>query len=228
MRVLYISYALWKTTVQSQSFDTYHRVVEGNLRQAWAGNSELVFSTDIEDANFSDWQTNFESGSTEVENEDEALTSILDAGLLVGPPYNPSTGAPIFNIAAGGGTRQYIDRVTSTINVPTGSWTDIFSITGDSVLFEVLLHINTDNMDFRLLVDGDEDVLLDLDELHDDFKLRRDDKRRPGAVMVEYENKLWRYRPMMPQLCPVSLKVQLRSQSGTKKCYRAQLSRGAA
>lgn len=89
MKVLYIDYALWKSIVQTKSFSTFHKVGATDTRKVWAGTSDAIFAADVQPgADFTDWQANFEAGSTVVLNEDVALANIIGLGAPITAPLS--------------------------------------------------------------------------------------------------------------------------------------------
>lgn len=80
MRVLYVSYALWKSVVQSKGFAQYHKVVEAANHAMWAGDPEIVYAANATGADYTDWQATFAGTSTAVPLEDEALGNIAGLG----------------------------------------------------------------------------------------------------------------------------------------------------
>ena len=92
MRILYVTYALWKSVAQANSFSTYHKVVQGNDRKLWCGDPEIIYATDVDNAtDYTDWQTNFETESTAVPSEDEALGNIVGLGTPLQPRSEDGT-----------------------------------------------------------------------------------------------------------------------------------------
>jgi len=95
MRVLYIThYSDWKLIVQTHSFPTYHKVIAANTRSVWAGWPDTIYHIDVEPGtDWDDWNATFESASTAVETEDDALAYITGFGRPLVP--RSSDGTPL-------------------------------------------------------------------------------------------------------------------------------------
>lgn len=107
------------------------------------------------------------------------------------------------------------------IVIPDTGFTDAYTNTsGSTIIYEAIWQLNTDKMDLRIEVDNIIVLDCDLDELKDDFKLKRDDKNRPGFTIVEYDSKRWRFRPPAPIRVNNTFKLQFKSQNGNKKVQR--------
>jgi len=92
MRILYIDYALWKQITQDRGFTAYHEVVTTDTLRVWSGLPEVVYATDVEPADFADWQAAFPS-STLVPGEDTALANIVGLGATLQP--RSADGTPV-------------------------------------------------------------------------------------------------------------------------------------
>lgn len=77
MQVRSISYATWKAVVQNNSWSTYHQYTSSESVMAWAGNIDIVFAVHAVNGDFTDWDTNFSSSSTEVGSENDAVACIV-------------------------------------------------------------------------------------------------------------------------------------------------------
>lgn len=93
MRVLKIAYSLWKQIVQANGFSTFHQPDGTEAVLVWAGHPEIVYSSEVDPDDYSDWNSTFGGTSTQVANEDGGLANI--AGL--GKPLQPRStdGSPI-------------------------------------------------------------------------------------------------------------------------------------
>lgn len=76
MRVLYVPYATWKAVVQANGFAVYDRLINTNTYQSWCGGLDLVYRTDVEPSDASDYTTAFPTRTT-VADEDEAIANIV-------------------------------------------------------------------------------------------------------------------------------------------------------
>lgn len=122
------------------------------------------------------------------------------------------------------------------IAVGNSSFQDVYSITGSAIFMGCIFHLNTDDMYFRVVIDDVTTIDLDLKEVKEDFVLASgsssvDDsgRGRNGSVssrivgcigLREYDNKRWAYCPPVPIDVVVSLKIQMKCKSGSKKIYR--------
>lgn len=140
-------------------------------------------------------------------------------------------------------TKHKLIRWSSgNISIGSGSWTDVYTTTETTSLFlGCVFHTNTDKIDFRIVVDGDTVIDLDLDEMKDDFVLTTgggaDDSDSGGGSYMsrsvgciglrEYDKNRWAYCPPIPIRFSTNVKIQMKSQSGNKKIYRAMTSLGS-
>jgi len=124
-----------------------------------------------------------------------------------------------------------------TINVASTAFQDVYTITGPACFYGCIFHLNTEKMDFRVVINGEVVIDLDLKELKDDFNLNSgggessDDSssqssgasnRSIGCIGIrEYDSKRWSYCPPTPINVTVDLKIQMKAHSGTKKIERA-------
>lgn len=78
MRILYVSYATWKSAVQTHSLAVYEKVHATKRCTVWAGSQDLIYSADIaDDTSHDDYTAAFPTGRTVVPSEDEAIAQIL-------------------------------------------------------------------------------------------------------------------------------------------------------
>lgn len=83
MRVLYIEYALWKSIVQNHRLDVFAHEVRTDVYQVWAGGNELIYRTDVKDADYTDYNDEFTH--TLVADEDEAIARIVGLSPSIEP-----------------------------------------------------------------------------------------------------------------------------------------------
>jgi len=89
MRVLEVSYSVWKQVVQAHpAWTVYQFALGSNKRDIWAGVDTWVYASHILPAQLSDYQTNFEENENVtivvVAQPDDALALIKGTSLVVG------------------------------------------------------------------------------------------------------------------------------------------------
>jgi hypothetical protein len=84
METLEIQYSTWKSIVQGNSFAHCHVWVGGAGTEAshsavklYAGNRAFVFLSGVQSTDETDWDTNFESTSSEMPSADDALATLI-------------------------------------------------------------------------------------------------------------------------------------------------------
>jgi hypothetical protein len=90
--------------------------------------------------------------------------------------------------------------------------------------YECIFQINHDQIWIKVEVDGQIVMDLYLDDLHDNYKLRSVGEDEAGATnsfsIQEYSSKRWRFKPPVPLTIDTSMKIYMRSQSGTRRVER--------
>lgn len=92
MRVLYVTPTLWQQVVDANGFEVCTHIIDTDTLKVWAGARELVYHTDIQPADYT--QFNLDNPSTtSVANEDEAIAHIVGLGGNISP--RQADGSPI-------------------------------------------------------------------------------------------------------------------------------------
>lgn len=80
MRTLYLeTYSVWKSVAQN-GLTVYEKLLEGNRRQAWVGTVDYLYTVNIDDSTYTDYNTTFPT-RTAVASEDEAIALVLNYAL---------------------------------------------------------------------------------------------------------------------------------------------------
>jgi len=77
MRTLRIPYATWDLVVTDNAYRVYHIVDGTDVRHAYAGTREIVFTTEIDADTWSMYQPKYEATAVVIANEDDALAQII-------------------------------------------------------------------------------------------------------------------------------------------------------
>lgn len=127
--------------------------------------------------------------------------------------------------------RKYDTRITewdSNICIPNNSWTDVYTLdTVDSVFYGSIFHLNSRNLYFRMIVNGETAIDLDLEELYEQYHLRcKGGGSSSGNCsevvdwpLVCFSTNRWRLRANTTVVSS-SIVLRLKAKSGTKKVYR--------
>lgn len=114
-----VTYSVWKQVAQNQSWATYHWVDGTNSRRVWTGDRDHTYESFVDADNFSDWDTNFGTGSTEVSKPDDAVALIVGLSGVKPKPLS-ADGTPVFSkhqITLGRSAFKRIDNGTELMNV---------------------------------------------------------------------------------------------------------------
>ena len=143
--------------------------------------------------------------------------------------------ATISNLTASIGNIGYkvrYDKWPNVTNNLDNTYEDVYVATTGSngypiAFLDAIFQLNSDNIDMRVYVDGDLCGEFDFEELKDDFKLSSNGDSSSGGGgagprfgIVEYSSNRWHFQPLIPITAKAEFKIQMRSQSGTKKLYR--------
>jgi len=95
MRVLYTTYATWKSVALANSFKVYEQPVGANILHVWCGTRDVIYRSDVRATDYSDYNTSFPEGPNRIDvpGEDEALALIIGLATVL-KPKSPS-GIPI-------------------------------------------------------------------------------------------------------------------------------------
>lgn len=95
-KVLTVSYNIWKSLVQNNSWVVYHLIDGSVTRKVWTGDRDHVYSSFVDEDNFSDWSTNFSSTSVQVALADDAYAQIVGLSGIRPTPIS-ADGAPTWS-----------------------------------------------------------------------------------------------------------------------------------
>lgn len=149
MEIFYTSYSVWKEVAQTNLLSVYFFDQGSNSGLAWCGKGEHAYETKITSSDWSDFDTNFPSGTRiAVSQKDDALASItgldnLPAGQVVSPTYAHIDEAARFQgfMVTGSGidTDTFIDhKITNQIYVHGGWFWSQGGELGDYAEFSVV------------------------------------------------------------------------------------------
>ena len=118
MKVLYINYTLWKEIVDANAFTVYEKPLDVTSRHLWAGEADIVYRSNIDDAGFAAYEIAFPAGPSRVAvaDEDEAIARIIGLATILSP--RTARGYSKVEIAARDASRldqitiNYCDRTT--------------------------------------------------------------------------------------------------------------------
>lgn len=235
---------------------------KGTFYDIFAVDGPILFQTSIKkESPASSDQTDFENNYKDVVTNKPIATLIrggTDEDLppikITFPPQDPPT-VIVQGTGDGGGvtfegklvTKHILEEWDNdNINVGSGSWDEVYTLTGPATFFGCMFQLNTDDMYFRAVrYDGSSEencIDVDLEELKDDYKFKAggggDDSdsdngggsgRFLSSIGIgEYDNKKWKYQPPAPIRIKEGeeLRIKMKSHSGTKKIYRALTSYG--
>jgi len=74
---LNVTYSIWKQVAQSNSWATYDYPEGATSCTVWTGDRDHVYESFVGADDYSDWNTNFGSGSTQVARPDDAVAQIV-------------------------------------------------------------------------------------------------------------------------------------------------------
>lgn len=116
---LNITYLIWKTLAQNNSWAVYHYVDGSNTRRVWSGDRDHIYESFVSADDFADWGTNFSSASISVSLPDDAIAQIV--GLTgIRPTPLSSDGTPLLGkqpLKLGRLPFKRIDNATEVMNV---------------------------------------------------------------------------------------------------------------
>lgn len=113
-----------------------------------------------------------------------------------------------------------IEKWTENVNVPSGSWTTAYTLTGPMVDFDAcVFQLNSPLMRMRAMLDSLEmfDVLMS-----DMISVRANDAdllRGEGVWLTSHASNFWRFSPQ-PLHVSSSLKIEFQAVSGTRRIVR--------
>lgn len=84
-----IAYSTWKTIVQNNSWATYHYEQAQESLIVYAGLKDLVFCAEVDDDNYTDWNTVFSGSSTSVPSANDAMALIIGTTQTYLTPVSP-------------------------------------------------------------------------------------------------------------------------------------------
>jgi hypothetical protein len=87
MRILYVTYVTWKSIALANSFTVYEQILDATSRHVWCGARDVVYRSDIEDADYANYNVEFPAGAgrVAVPGEDEALALIINQAVILEP-----------------------------------------------------------------------------------------------------------------------------------------------
>lgn len=192
-----ISYDVWKTLVDNNNWTTYH-LNNGVGRDIYSGCVDFLIRSSVRRDSYDVWTVDFPN-STLKEQEDDIIASIIqeryddlrnsatvykdgetvqsdDKNYLISGKDVNNIIRPL-NVRPSGGVigGQYDTRLSTWDLAPMNigdSWETVYTLsTTNSVFYGAIFQTNCDHMLFRLYINGELSMSVDLGELSSDYKL---------------------------------------------------------
>jgi hypothetical protein len=124
MRVLYVKYTLWKQIAQDQELVVYEKTIAANRLHVWSGKDDIVYQSDVETADFSDYDSSFPAGPNRVavNDEDEVLARVIGLVTVTEPRMGDGRKL-VVSSRFGTGVDPYLCGSGDKLDSPTGKGT---------------------------------------------------------------------------------------------------------
>jgi len=239
MTVVNIPYPEWSQIVQALGLPVYYKTLTDLLQtgpdvfalRLYSGTVENQIRTLVDNiTDHAAYVTAHATGAIEVQSFEEAQHGIIKNALpSLGEPRDPNTGSVVVQIQGGAnaGPQPIPEKWAANNETVNTNWESVFSKSGSGSIWQALFQLNSDNFDFRVVVDGEVLFTIDIDDLHDNFGIKYSsggDSNPSINLNVfqfrEYGSRRWAWNPPEPIRFTTSLSLEFRSQGGNKKVVR--------